>query len=173
MEKFELSSYKQMVLTKIISVLEIYCDKTTFSVVKDDSTERVVFSANNFYMYTSIKENDKEITIDDLDEIPLEFFISFETGTPPGTVSKITRLIMYVLRPDDLIILEDHFYSKKQSLIFYGDEAAEMKMEEQLKTMGKIRCPCCNTFVPNKIINSKTGLCKICEDIIIPRATFN
>lgn len=92
----------------------------------------------------------------------LTFFLSFKVGLFGKTISTLTRDILTVLTPTELVVVDDSYYDKQEDELKFGFDALEARQRDLLLKQGTTKCPVCERVYDNKNINSD-GICKYCN----------
>jgi hypothetical protein len=151
------------------SMINQYFDEDQVDIVYNIQECKCILTTPWFFLYTSY--DDIELTEEQFLEYNFKFFLSFNVTTSINAAADTMRLLTTIIPPADIILKKEHHISKDQ--ITYGEEAYQSHIEEIQKMNGKVYCNCCETYVPQKLFNKETGICKICSEITLKKVTFH
>lgn len=169
METMQLNTYKQYLLEQTKKLFEEKLDQKLKIIIDSEHTNQFILTGSWFYLFIPI--SDEVIDVEST-EYTIDGKISFEVNTTIALVAETVRLLNYIFRPYDFTIAEDYFLDDAKE-IYYGDEAYTKVIDSLHEKNGEEYCPCCNKYISKKLMNTETGICKICEEFIIPKVTFH
>jgi len=129
--------------------------------------EVAIVNAFGSDFYTNFKQTKEIILLQTNDFIltfshkDLRYHLSFMLDSNCRVVAEVVLLITTLINPENLIILNDHFYDHAKGNFVYGAEAIKSKQNFLMERGGIAECIICNSFVAKEFIDS-SGFCGDC-----------
>jgi hypothetical protein len=102
-----------------------------------------------------------------------EFYLSFCLNSSTLFDACAYTQSLIPLLQDKLIPYIDHYVDVENGYMYFGD-VAHTKYKEMLNTLkGLKQCPVCDRVLPKELYKTDTGICSICENITLKKATYH